>query len=476
MPVEPQDGRAPSGTPLLELTQISKHFGGVRALHEVDLSVRAGEVVALIGDNGAGKSTLVKVMSGVESPDTGEIRAGGEVVRLDSPRAAADAGIHTVFQDLSLCDNLDAVQNLFLGHERCGPAWTGRRIRRHVMEEQAQRVLESLSVKVRSLTAPVSELSGGQRQGIAICRACSTSDPAVVLLDEPTAALGVSQRAEVLDLVGRLREQGRGVVVISHDMKDVQKVADRIVALRLGSKVAEFDPDGYTPSEPGQRDDRCARDDQRRQQPRGGVMTTTTPPATASVAEQTTGLGRVIQTAARMPRSIPVLINRAAIWAVFYSQSPFYLSFGNLTNLTLQIVTTAILSLGIVFVLLVGEIDLSSAALSGSARRSPARSSSSTGCRWPSGSWPRWLSACRDVHRGPGHHVRGAVAHRDARRHGDPAGPDAGRAPGGVHDQHRRHAARPAGQHDDPCRRATFSPRSVRSRSRATASSSTVSG
>ena len=133
------------------------------------------------------------------------------------------------------------LQNLFLGHERCGAAWTGRRIRRHVMEEQAQRVLESLSVKVRSLTAPVSELSGGLRQGIAICRAL-ISDPAVVLLDEPTAALGVSQRAEVLDLVGRLREQGRGVVVISHDMKDVQKVADRIVALRLGSKVAEFDP------------------------------------------------------------------------------------------------------------------------------------------------------------------------------------------------------------------------------------------
>ncbi|MBD3782515.1 MAG: sugar ABC transporter ATP-binding protein [Micrococcales bacterium] len=243
-----RDDRPGGEGPLLELTRISKHFGGVRALDGVDLTVSAGEVVALIGDNGAGKSTLVKIMSGVESPDSGEIRVRGRAVRLDSPRAAAEAGIHTVFQDLSLCDNLDAVQNLFLGHERCGPSWTGRRVRRHVMERQAQQILESLSVKLRSLSAPVSELSGGQRQGIAICRAL-ISDPAVVLLDEPTAALGVSQRGEVLDLVDRLREQGRGVVVISHDIKDVQRVADRIVALRLGSKVAEFARDGYAASD-----------------------------------------------------------------------------------------------------------------------------------------------------------------------------------------------------------------------------------
>jgi D-xylose transport system ATP-binding protein len=233
---------------LLELTKVSKHFGGVRALHEVDMSVRKGEVVALIGDNGAGKSTLVKVVSGVESPDTGEIRVRGESTRLDSPRAAAEAGIRTVFQDLSLCDNLDAVQNLFLGQERHGPMWTGKRIRRQVLEEQAQRILESLSVKLRSLSTPVVALSGGQRQGIAICRAL-ISDPAVVILDEPTAALGVSQRGEVLDLINRLREQGRGVVVISHDMRDVRQIADRIVVLRLGSKVAEFRRGEYTPAD-----------------------------------------------------------------------------------------------------------------------------------------------------------------------------------------------------------------------------------
>jgi D-xylose transport system ATP-binding protein len=235
-------------TTLLELTRISKYFGGVRALHEVDLSVQEGEVVALIGDNGAGKSTLVKIVSGVDSPDSGEIRVRGELARLTSPRAAAEAGIRTVFQDLSLCDNLDAVQNLFLGQERHGPIWTGRRIRRHAMEEQAQRILESLSVQLRSLHTPVVALSGGQRQGIAICRAL-ISDPAVVILDEPTAALGVSQSGEVLDLIHRLRDQGRGVVVISHDMKDVRQVADRVVALRLGSKVAEFRHGEYAMSD-----------------------------------------------------------------------------------------------------------------------------------------------------------------------------------------------------------------------------------
>ncbi|GAA1882288.1 ATP-binding cassette domain-containing protein [Actinomadura bangladeshensis] len=245
---DPSHGGSAQGTALLELTKVSKYFGGVRALHEVDISVRESEVVALVGDNGAGKSTLVKIVSGVESPSAGEVRVRGEAVRLDSPRDAAEAGIHTVFQDLSLCDNLDAVQNLFLGRERRGGVWSGRRVRRHLMEEEALRVLESLSVRLRSLSTPVSALSGGQRQGIAICRAL-ISDPAVVLLDEPTAALGVSQRGEVLDLIHRLREQGRGVVVISHDMKDVRQVADRVVVLRLGSKVAEFQRGAYTPSD-----------------------------------------------------------------------------------------------------------------------------------------------------------------------------------------------------------------------------------
>ncbi len=234
--------------PLLELHGVSKYFGGVRALHEVDLVLRAGEVVALVGDNGAGKSTLVKVISGVEHPDAGEFRVGGRTVGLETPRAAAAQGIRTVYQDLSLCDNLDAVRNLFLGQEIAGTVWLGKPLDRHRMEVEARRVLDSLSVRIRSLATPVGGLSGGQRQGIAISRAL-ISDPRLVLLDEPTAALGVSQRAEVLDLIGRLRAQGRGVLVISHDLKDVQEVADRVVVMRLGAKVAEYTRGGYTSSE-----------------------------------------------------------------------------------------------------------------------------------------------------------------------------------------------------------------------------------
>jgi len=225
--------------PILSLRSVSKYFGGVRALHEVDLDLHAGEVVALVGDNGAGKSTLVKTIAGVERPDTGTIRIDGEDVRLDSARAATAAGIHTVYQDLSLCDNLDAVKNLFLGQERTTAWWRGRSLRRRDMEEQANAVLDTMSIRLRSFTAPVGSMSGGQRQGIAICRAL-VSDPRLVMLDEPTAALGISQRAEVLDLIMRLKEQDRGVLVISHDLKDVQQVADRVVVLRLGSKVAEL--------------------------------------------------------------------------------------------------------------------------------------------------------------------------------------------------------------------------------------------
>ncbi|MCW2671469.1 MAG: hypothetical protein JWP14_58 [Frankiales bacterium] len=237
-----------TGSALLELRQVSKYFGGVRALHDVDLTLHLGEVVALVGDNGAGKTTLVKVISGVEHPDDGVVLIDGAQVRLDSPRNAAANGIHTVYQDLSLCDNLDAVRNLFLGQEVAGARWLGRPLDRHQMETEARRVLEGLSVKIRSLSAPVGGLSGGQRQGIAICRAL-ISDPKLVILDEPTAALGVSQRAEVLDLIGRLREQHRGVLVVSHDLKDVQQVADRVVVMRLGAKVAEFTRGGYTSSE-----------------------------------------------------------------------------------------------------------------------------------------------------------------------------------------------------------------------------------
>lgn len=239
------DGPTTRGEPLLELNQVSKYFGGVRALQEVDLRLYRGEVVGLVGDNGAGKSTLVKVISGVEHPDSGEIRVRGESVRLETPRAAQAAGIHTVFQDLSLCDNLDAVRNVFLGQEVTGSVLRGRPLERHLMTTEAGSLLDSLAVRVRSMATPVGGLSGGQRQGIAIARAL-VSDPSLVLLDEPTAALGVSQRTEVLELIVRLRSQNRGVLVISHDLRDVQEVADRVVVMRLGSKIAEFGRGEYS--------------------------------------------------------------------------------------------------------------------------------------------------------------------------------------------------------------------------------------
>ena len=226
-------------SPLLELRGISKYFGGVRALSDINLDVHRAEVLALVGDNGAGKSTLVKIVSGTLHSDDGEILIEGQQTRLENSRQAVELGIHTVYQDLSLCDNLDVVRNLFLGQERVYGVASGRMLKRHQMEREAQRVLDSLSVKLKSLSAPVGDLSGGQRQGIAIARALVT-EPKLVLLDEPTAALGVAQRQEVIGLIGRLRDQGRGVVVISHDLRDVQEVADRVIVLRQGRKVAEF--------------------------------------------------------------------------------------------------------------------------------------------------------------------------------------------------------------------------------------------
>lgn len=220
---------------VLSLTGITKRFGAVQALTDVQLEVGAGEVVALVGDNGAGKSTLVKVICGVYQPDAGEITLDGAPLSVSGPGQASDAGISTVFQDLSLCDNLDVVANLFLGQEKkYGPF-----LDEIAMENEAWRLLRSLSAKIPSVRIPIASLSGGQRQTVAIARALVGS-PKVVMLDEPTAALGVAQTAEVLNLVERLREQGLGVILISHNMADVQAVADRIVVLRLGRNAAEF--------------------------------------------------------------------------------------------------------------------------------------------------------------------------------------------------------------------------------------------
>jgi D-xylose transport system ATP-binding protein len=229
--------------PILELRNLNKSFGPVHVLHDVNLSVYPGEVTALVGDNGAGKSTLVKCIAGINSIDSGEILWEGKPVTLADPRAAAALGIEFVYQDLALADNLDITQNMFLGREisRFGILNDGK------MEKQAREVLASLSVRtVSSVRQLVSSLSGGQRQTVAIAKAVLWNSR-VVFLDEPTAALGVAQTRQVLDLVRRLADQGLGVVLISHNMNDVMEVADRVAALFLGRIAAEvFTKDSST--------------------------------------------------------------------------------------------------------------------------------------------------------------------------------------------------------------------------------------
>lgn len=254
-PVQVEDG--PDG-PVLRLDGVSKAFGAVQALRDVDFEVYPGEVLALVGDNGAGKSTLVKTIAGIHTPDTGQIRFDGATVHLKGPRDAVHLGIETVYQDLALCNNLDVVANLFLGRERLTAV---RAMDEITMEKRAWEVLHSLNVMtINSVRLPVAAMSGGQRQSVAVARAVMW-DAKVVLLDEPTAALGVAQTAQVLELIRRLRERGLGVVVISHNLADVFDVADRIVVLRLGRRVAtyaaaETEPDEVVAAITGARSER----------------------------------------------------------------------------------------------------------------------------------------------------------------------------------------------------------------------------
>ncbi|TML06566.1 MAG: sugar ABC transporter ATP-binding protein [Actinobacteria bacterium] len=214
--------------PLLALRGVAKRFGAVQALGGVDFDVHAGEVIGLVGDNGAGKSTLVKTISGIYEPDEGQFFFDGEPVVIRGPNDAAELGIATVYQDLALCDNLDVVANLFLGNELVAAGAAG--------------------LSIPSVRAEVGTMSGGQRQQVAVARSL-LGDPKVVLLDEPTAALGVAQTAQVLDLIRRLRERGLGVVVISHNLAAVFEVTDRIVVLRLGRPAGDFDVRGTTQEE-----------------------------------------------------------------------------------------------------------------------------------------------------------------------------------------------------------------------------------
>jgi D-xylose transport system ATP-binding protein len=236
-----------SDGPLLEVSGVSKRFGPVQALDRVDFEVREGEVVGLVGDNGAGKSTLVKTIAGIHSPDAGDMRFAGEPVNVSRPQDATALGIATVYQDLALCDNLDVVANIFLGQEEiaAGPGQVSRQLDEARMEHRASELLSSLAVTIPSLRTEVGTLSGGQRQQVAVARSL-LGEPRVVLLDEPTAALGVPQTKQVLELIGRLREHGLGVVVISHNLVNIFEVADRIVVLRLGRAAGDFKAESTT--------------------------------------------------------------------------------------------------------------------------------------------------------------------------------------------------------------------------------------
>jgi len=233
-PPAPEPRPTGAGGALLQLQGLQKHFGAVQALTDVTLDVPSGQVTALVGDNGAGKSVLIKCISGIHQPDGGQILWDGRPVQLKSPRDASALGIETVHQDLALCDNLDIVQNMFLGREKV------RRLAlaEEDMEQAAAATLSSLAVTtVRSIRQPVASLSGGQRQSVAIAKAVLWNSK-LVIMDEPTAALGVAQTRMVLDLVRRLADRGLAVMIVSHNMNDVFEVADRVAVLRLGKMVA----------------------------------------------------------------------------------------------------------------------------------------------------------------------------------------------------------------------------------------------
>ncbi len=234
---------------LLEVRNIVKRFGGLVAVNDVSLGVNPGEVVALLGDNGAGKSTLIKVISGVHTPEEGQIFFEGKPVAVETPMDALSLGIETIYQDLALAENLNVYSNIFLGREKTRKFAGFLPVLDHdYMQTEARKVLDSLVIKIPSLNSRIKNLSGGQRQAVAISRSLYWNAK-VLIMDEPTAALGVAQQSQVLDLVNSLKEHGIGIILISHTMYDVFKVADRIIVMRRGQKVAEKVRTETTPDE-----------------------------------------------------------------------------------------------------------------------------------------------------------------------------------------------------------------------------------
>lgn len=400
-PDRPARAALPGEETLLRLRGISKSFGPVRALTGVDLDIPPGQVTALVGDNGAGKSTLIKTVSGIWSPDEGELHWNGQEVHLHSPRDAAALGIQTVYQDLALCNNLDIVQNMFLGRESTHL----RLLDEPSMETTARRTLEELSVTtVQSIRQPVGSLSGGQRQSVAVARAVMW-DAQLVIMDEPTAALGVAQTATVLDLIRRLASRGIAVLVISHNLNDVFAVADRVAVLYLGrmaftgplsivdqQDVVQMITSGSAPPDVLSALARI-EDGEPGETRNGGEPAATTPPraeavvasdATAETAGPTEPLVGLEDEAAadtalpateaglrgyakawwRRVRAgesgvLPVVAGLIIIIAIFQYENSAFLTPGNIVNLLVQGSPFVLLGMAEVFVLLLAEIDLS---------------------------------------------------------------------------------------------------------------------
>ncbi|WJV61697.1 ATP-binding cassette domain-containing protein [Pectobacteriaceae bacterium C52] len=343
----------------------------MQALIGVDLDVPLGQVTALVGDNGAGKSVLVKSIAGIHEADGGEIRWQGEVVRIRSPRDSAQLGIEVVYQDLALCDNLDVVQNMFLGRERL----YGRLLNEDVMEREAAETLSSLRVTtLRSIRQPVASLSGGQRQSIAVAKAVMWNSK-LVILDEPTAALGVAQTGQVLELVRRLADQGLAVLMISHNLNDVFAVADRIAVLRLGQMVGEGPAKSFDTQRvvelmtTGQSDHLVTANAKSSAAPSIAVENAKRQASQAHAAAvigntEADTLGSYLKAVwakvlAGQSGVLPVLLGMILIAAIFQTQNDKFLSSGNLVNLLVQGAVFMLIGMGEVFILILGEIDLS---------------------------------------------------------------------------------------------------------------------
>ena len=351
---------ANGSTPVLALKGVSKSFGPVQALSDVDFEIQPHEVVALVGDNGAGKSTLVKTIAGIHPADSGTISFEGKDVTITSPTDAVALGIATVYQDLALCDNLDVVENLFLGREETGsgPARVLHQLDEVGMERQTGELLENLAVTITDVRNEVGTMSGGQRQQVAIARSL-LGEPKLVMLDEPTAALGVRQTARCSTSIKRLRDRGYGVLVISHNLADVFQVADRIFVSAARPQGRRVRSRGGQPG-PGRGCDHRCFGEWRQAMTVGGV---TVDDEDEEVRSPQFGLLR--RFIAGDLAELRVVLALALIWVIFYAQEPRFLSSVNLSNLVLQTTAVGLVSIGIVLVLLLGEIDLSVGAVSG---------------------------------------------------------------------------------------------------------------